>query len=268
MSLTQAQQDFIAYIVPQAQKGYQDYGIFASVTIAQAINESGWGGSYLARTDYNLFGIKYPGNHDSSISVTQGTWATDDGGYYAHYNSWGDSCLDHGFFLANNSRYAQAGVFTATTPFDQVQAIANAGYATEGDYAQITDAIINDFNLTQYDTGTYTPVPPNPPAPDHGNSNYGEVYNKIIQTPYNTKQLTTAEITFLQSLYFNSKIKMKFTFNHNKRQVGQNFLGNKLTFDNKEYTIKDVRNDGYIILTYSGSLCLKYVNPKYITATN
>jgi hypothetical protein len=264
MALSQDQQDFISYIVPQAQKGYKDYGIFASVTIAQAINESGWGRSYLARTDYNLFGIKYPGNHDSSITVTQGTWATDDGGYYAHYSSWGDSCLDHGFFLANNSRYAQHGVFTATTPFEQVQAIADAGYATEADYAQITDAIINDFNLTQYDTGTYTPVPPNPPAPDQGNSNYGEVYNKISQTSYNLNQLDTTQTNFIKSLYFTTKVKIKYTYDRRKYN-GVNFTGKRLTIDDKSYIIVDVENNGFIKLTNEiNNKCYKFVNPKLL----
>jgi cell wall-associated NlpC family hydrolase len=96
----------------------------------------------------------------------------------------------------------------------------------------------------------------------------GDVWKKIIATPYNIKQLSTEQTTFLKTLAINSTVKMKFTFNHNKRQIGQNYLGNKLTFDNKEYKIKDVRNDGYIILTYSGSLCLKYVNPNYIMSIN
>lgn len=264
MALSQDQQDFIAYIVPQAQKGYKDYGIFASVTIAQAINESGWGRSYLAKTDYNLFGIKYPGNHDSSITVTQGTWATDDGGYYAHYNSWGDSCLDHGFFLANNSRYAEHGVFTATTPFEQVQAIADAGYATEGDYAQITDAIINDFNLTQYDTGTYTPVPPNPPAPDKGNGNYAEVYNKLKDTSYNLNQLDETQTNFIKSLYFTTKVKIKYTYDRRKYN-GVNFTGKRLTIDDKSYIIVDVENNGFIKLTNDiNNKCYKFVNPKLL----
>lgn len=101
-------QDFINKIVNGAKKGYEKYGILPSVTIAQAINESGWGGSYLSRTDNNLFGIKYPGKHDPDLNISQGTWATDDGGYYAHYQSWNDSVEDHGYFLANNSRYAAA----------------------------------------------------------------------------------------------------------------------------------------------------------------
>lgn len=92
----------------------------------------------------------------------------------------------------------------------------------------------------------------------------GEVYAKIETTPYNVKQLIEEQITFLKTLSFNSVVHMKFTFNHNKRQIGQNYLGNKLTFDKKDYIIKDVRNNGYIILANGENVCYKYVNPKYI----
>lgn len=146
-------QDFINKIVSGAKKGYEKYGILPSVTIAQAINESGWGESYLARTDNNLFGIKYPGNHSPDLKISQGTWATDDGGYYAHYESWSDSVEDHGYFLANNSRYKAA--IGLKDPSAQVRAIADAGYATEANYYSITMQILNENNLSQYDSGTY-----------------------------------------------------------------------------------------------------------------
>ncbi|BDR73326.1 hypothetical protein K144316041_20340 [Clostridium tetani] len=149
-------QDFLNKIIPGAQKTYSKYGVFPSIVIAQAINESGWGKSRLSKTDNNLFGIKYPGNHDPSIKISQGTWATDDGGYYTHYQSWGDSIIDHGYFLKNNSRYEQHGVFKAKTPLEQITAIRSAGYASAPDYVSVTMQIIKDNNLTQYDTGTYT----------------------------------------------------------------------------------------------------------------
>ncbi|WP_297428629.1 glucosaminidase domain-containing protein [Clostridium sp.] len=146
-------QDFINKIVAGAKKGYEKYGILPSVTIAQAINESGWGNSYLAKTDNNLFGIKYPGNHSPDLKISQGTWATDDGGYYSHYESWNDSVEDHGYFLANNSRYKAA--IGLKDPSAQIRAIADAGYATEADYYSITMQILNENNLSQYDSGTY-----------------------------------------------------------------------------------------------------------------
>jgi hypothetical protein len=99
-----------------------------------------------------------------------------------------------------------------------------------------------------------------------GGANAGEVYAKLQKTPYNTKELSAEQVTFLKTLSFNDTVKMKFSFNHNKRQIGVNYLGNKLTFDNLGYKIKDVRNDGLLILATDGNVCYKYVNAKYITA--
>lgn len=148
-------QDFLNKVIPAAQKTYGLYGIFPSVMIAQSINESGWGNSYLAQTDNNLFGIKYPGAKDPSLNITQGTYATDDGGYYRHYQSWNDSLQDFGYFLKNNSIYTDSGVFRAKTPEEQITAIKAAGYASDPNYVSTTMEIINDNNLTQYDTGTF-----------------------------------------------------------------------------------------------------------------
>ena len=48
-------------MAPGAIASQQRYGIPAAVTIAQAIDESGWGQSALATADHNLFGIKGTG---------------------------------------------------------------------------------------------------------------------------------------------------------------------------------------------------------------
>lgn len=154
MSLTKEQQEFINYLIPKAKAAYEKYGVFASVTIAQACYESTWGTSYLAKHDNALFGIKTPGNHNPDLTITQGSWATDDGGYYCHYLSWDDSVDDHGYFLKNNKRYPDAGLFKATTPKEQLKAIMDAGYAGN-EYYEAACQIIDYNNLTQYDTGTY-----------------------------------------------------------------------------------------------------------------
>jgi hypothetical protein len=99
-----------------------------------------------------------------------------------------------------------------------------------------------------------------------GSTTAGEVYAKIQKTPYITNQLTADQVTFLKTLSFNDKVHIKYTFNRDKKTIGSNFLGNRLKIDEKEYIIKDVRNNGFIILsTDSGNVCYKYVNPSLIT---
>lgn len=127
-------------------------------------------------------------------------------------------------------------------------------------YSSGWDCVLRYPNGSPFPTDPTNPTDPNDPNDPRA----GEVYGAIQHSSYNVNQLEAEQVTFLKTLRFNDSVKMKFTFNHNKRQVGQNFMGKKLTFDNKEYKIKDVRNDGYIILTYSGSLCFNYVNPRYI----
>jgi hypothetical protein len=41
-------------------------------------------------------------------------------------------------------------------------------------------------------------------------------------------------------------------------------LGKKLTFDNNSYIIKDVRNDGYLVLANGENVCYNFINPKQI----
>ena len=49
---------FINAVAPMAQESQRIYGVPASVTLAQAILESGWGGSTLSRYGQAYFGVK------------------------------------------------------------------------------------------------------------------------------------------------------------------------------------------------------------------
>lgn len=148
--------DFINMVAPGAKKTHEQYGVYASIVIAQGALESGWGGSRVAETDKNLFGIKHHGKHDPNLSISQGSKAND-GGYYTRYQNAGDSIIDHGYFLRNNPRYTKAGAFSAKDVKGQITAIKAAGYDTASpNYVDMIMSIINTNNLTQYDSGTYT----------------------------------------------------------------------------------------------------------------
>ena len=100
---TAAQQAFISLVAPGAMATQQRYGIPAAVTIAQAIDESGWGRSVLATADHNLFGIKGAGPAGRDMLPTRehenGVWVTRTAPFRV-YHSVAESIEDHGRLLA------------------------------------------------------------------------------------------------------------------------------------------------------------------------
>ncbi len=150
--------EFIAASVGPARQGFRDFRVPASVTIAQAILESGWGSSALATNDRNFFGIKcFPGNigpyatgcHSYVVSECTPT-CHPTGASFRVYATSGDSYRDHGNFLASNSRY-QAAFGYSGNPNAFVDQIWRAGYATSPVYVAQVQALMRQFNLYQYD---------------------------------------------------------------------------------------------------------------------
>jgi flagellum-specific peptidoglycan hydrolase FlgJ len=152
-------QQFIQELYPEAAEIYNKYGVLPSVTIAQAILESGWGKSELSTKANNLFGIKA----DTSWKGKKIKMNTSE--YYNQkivdefrvYNSKQESIKDYGEFLKNNKRYKQSGVFQATHYIDQANAIEKAGYSTVENskgqqiYSKLVIDIIQEQNLQLLD---------------------------------------------------------------------------------------------------------------------
>ena len=81
------------------------------MTIAQAIDESGWGQSVLASQDHNLFGIKGDGPAGADWQPTQeyenGQWVTINAAFRV-YNNVTESIDDHAR-AARDQRVLHAG---------------------------------------------------------------------------------------------------------------------------------------------------------------
>jgi hypothetical protein len=150
---------FIDAQAPAAQSSDRATGVPASVTLAQAILESGWGKSALAREDHNLFGMKCfgsPGDHaigcrdyaTFECSPIGGCFDMD--ATFRAYANVADSYRDHGDLLANWSRYATA-MDHADDPKRFAREIHKAGYATDPQYADKLIGIMDDYDLYRFD---------------------------------------------------------------------------------------------------------------------
>ena len=159
---------FVAALGPVARANYKETGILASVTLAQAILESGWGKSGLAQKSNNLFGMK--------TSLSGNTWKGSvwDGKSYVavrtreeyggrkvtitakfrKYQSVAHSIADHSAYLLNaknGSSRRYAGLAAATTYSKQIDIIRRGGYCTWSSYKSELIRLIKTYKLARYD---------------------------------------------------------------------------------------------------------------------
>ncbi len=145
-------QSFIESVAQGAINGWTKYGVLPSVTVAQAILESGWGQSGLSTSAHNLFGIK--GSYNGQYVTMQTREVYNGQSYYIYdnfrkYANNSESVEDHGNFLYSNSRYANLlGDQSYTSVARKLQA---DGYATDPSYASSLIKLVEMYNLTQLD---------------------------------------------------------------------------------------------------------------------
>lgn len=146
----QGRDAFYDWVAPMAQASQRRYGVPASVTIAQAAVESGYGNGQLVRDGKNYFGIRCP-IREAGSAATGCVPHYDDGyvGPFRSYPSIGASFDDHGHFLRTQPRYRAA--FGHADPAGFVRELAAAGYATDPQYAAKLIGLINRDHLDRYD---------------------------------------------------------------------------------------------------------------------
>lgn len=145
--------DFINSIKEGALQGYKTYNILPSVTISQAILESGWGSSQLAIKAKNLFGIKAFSNWTGKRIVMETTeWYKGVKqvvkAEFRAYDSYDESIMDHNKLLST-SRYEP--VRLCKDYKSACEALYKCGYATDPDYGQKLIRIIEQYKLYEYD---------------------------------------------------------------------------------------------------------------------
>ncbi|WP_322630300.1 glucosaminidase domain-containing protein [Aedoeadaptatus coxii] len=135
--------------------------VLPSVTIAQAILESGWGRSELAKNAHNLFGIKASKDWKGKTYAKKTKEQKPTGEVYEivadfrAYDNIAESILDHdAFFVSTEWRRKNYGpVLNAKNYKDQAKALQSCGYATALDYGKQLIGLIERLGLQQYDKG-------------------------------------------------------------------------------------------------------------------
>lgn len=151
-SLYAQNNDYVVYINKYkdiAIEQMNKYHIPASITLAQALLESGAGKSELARKSNNHFGIKchsWEGDRtyhdDDEVSEC-----------FRVYKNVSDSYEDHSIFLSTGARYAFLFKFDQTDYISWARGLKRAGYATNPAYADKLINLIESYGLDRFDYG-------------------------------------------------------------------------------------------------------------------
>ena len=161
--INQNQSHFLSAIKQGAMDGAKE-GVLPSITAAQAILESGWGSSELAKApNNNLFGIKDSEDWNGEI-VTVPTQEYVNGDYikinaaFRKYTSWNDSVVDHAkFFTSTEWRKNNYRKVVNETDYRIAdQELKNAGYATDPSYAGKLISLIEAYKLYEWDAVSNT----------------------------------------------------------------------------------------------------------------
>ncbi|MGC9332351.1 MAG: glucosaminidase domain-containing protein [Bacteroidales bacterium] len=124
-------------------------GIPASITLGQAILESGSGNSKLAVKGNNHFGIKCHSDWNGAK-----IYEDDDANQecFRKYKSAYQSFKDHSDFLLKHNRYTFLFDLPPTNYKDWAKGLVKAGYATNPKYDQILIGLIERYELYVYDS--------------------------------------------------------------------------------------------------------------------
>lgn len=162
------QQEFINKVGLKATADMLKTGVLASVTVAQAILESGYGTTILATKAHNLFGMK--------CSLSGNTWSgsTWDGkrrcmketgeeyngqnvtitADFRVYDSWDESIADHSAYLLgakNGNELRYAGIQGERDYRRAIAIIKDGGFATDSLYVSKVCSIIETWGLARFD---------------------------------------------------------------------------------------------------------------------
>lgn len=156
--MTKNETAFIERVAKAADTLFSDSGILTSVVIAQAILESGWGRSELAKKANNFFGLN---NYNDDVTKIYDTYSIDDAPQddgkgnvtyhketFCKFNSLREClvCLHRWYTMRSYYK-----CIINDTDYHSVCRKLQGHYATDIHYAEKLITIIEKYNLTSYD---------------------------------------------------------------------------------------------------------------------
>lgn len=144
--------DFLAQLSLPARLASEQSGVPHHLILAQAALESGWGQRQIRRENgepsFNIFGVKAssswkgPTTEITTTEYENGA-AVKTKAKFRVYSSYLEALSDYVGLLSRNPRYA--AVTQAATPEQGAQALQNAGYATDPQYARKLNGMIQQL---------------------------------------------------------------------------------------------------------------------------
>ncbi|MBU3187669.1 glucosaminidase domain-containing protein [Clostridium estertheticum] len=196
----------IESLIPGALLSYKKYNILPSLTIAQAILETGWL-QYVKGN--NIFGIKWTegcgyevqefNTHEFINGVSTPMVCE-----FRKYDTLADSLLDHGKLLSF-SRYKS--VITSKNYKEACQNVYNSGYCTDEEYPKKLIAIIEQNKLYLYDCAPRSEITENTTDEDIkylqkclNSMKIRDAYNNVLVVDGASGPLTIGTIKKLQQI--------------------------------------------------------------------
>ncbi len=142
-------EQYIRTYAPIAISNMEEFGIPASITLAQGILESGSGTSNLARRANNHFGIKCTPDWKGERMKKDDDAKRD---CFRKYKRVSDSFSDHAKLL-QRPRYQNLYKLEKTDYKGWAYGLKEAGYATNPNYPMLLINLIERYNLHDYDQG-------------------------------------------------------------------------------------------------------------------
>ncbi len=220
-------QQFIQSVAQGAIDGWNQYRVLPSITVAQAILESGWGQSSLSTSAHNLFGIKGSYNGHSVVMRTREVYGGRSVYVNANFRAYAnnsESVTDHGRFLNVNSRYRN--LLGDTNYVSVANKLRQDGYATDPSYANSLINLVRTYNLTQLDSVAFSGKVVTNKNNNGDNSSYNSGSSRVSNTGYYTVQSgdTLSGIANRFSTTVNHLASLNDISNPNRIYVGQRLL--------------------------------------------